>query len=77
MSLSQTCPHANPAASVLPMEACFAEVWKTSHNKLGRKRRWEPEGRPSPRQASVDDIWRFAKVCRVAMMMRPFLASIG
>jgi len=27
--------------------------------------------------ASVDDIWRFAKVCRVANVMRPYLESIG
>jgi predicted transcriptional regulator of viral defense system len=28
-------------------------------------------------RASVDDIWRFAKVCRVANVMRPYLESIG
>ena len=28
-------------------------------------------------KASVDDIWRFAKVCRVANVMRPYLESIG
>ena len=27
--------------------------------------------------ASVDDIWRYAKVCRVANVMRPYLESIG
>ena len=27
--------------------------------------------------ASVDDIWRFAKVCRVANVMRPYLEIIG
>lgn len=28
-------------------------------------------------KASVDDIWRFAKVCRVANVIRPYLESIG
>jgi len=28
-------------------------------------------------KASVDDIWRFAKICRVANVMRPYLESIG
>jgi predicted transcriptional regulator of viral defense system len=27
--------------------------------------------------ATVDDIWRFAKTCRVANVMRPYLESIG
>lgn len=27
-------------------------------------------------KASVDDIWRFAKVCRVANVMRPYLESL-
>ncbi len=29
------------------------------------------------RKASVDAIWRYAKVCRVANVMRPYLESIG
>jgi predicted transcriptional regulator of viral defense system len=28
-------------------------------------------------RASLDDIWRYAKVCRVANMMLPYLESIG
>lgn len=28
-------------------------------------------------QASVDDIWRYAKICRVANVIRPYLESIG
>lgn len=28
-------------------------------------------------KASAEDIWRFAKVCRVANVMRPYLESIG
>ncbi len=28
-------------------------------------------------KASSDDIWRFAKICRVANVMRPYLESIG
>ena len=28
-------------------------------------------------KVSIDDIWRFAKVCRVANVMRPYLESIG
>ncbi len=28
-------------------------------------------------RAPLDDIWRFAKVCRVANVMRPYLESIG
>jgi predicted transcriptional regulator of viral defense system len=31
----------------------------------------------SRNRASVDDIWRYAKVCRVANVMRPYLESIG
>lgn len=31
----------------------------------------------SSNQATVDDIWRYAKVCRVANVMRPYLESIG
>jgi predicted transcriptional regulator of viral defense system len=29
------------------------------------------------RKASVDDIWCFAKICRVANVMRPYLESVG
>jgi hypothetical protein len=29
------------------------------------------------KKASIDEIWRFAKVCRVANVMRPYLESIG
>jgi len=28
-------------------------------------------------KTSVDDIWRFAKICRVANVMRPYLESVG
>ena len=28
-------------------------------------------------KASVDDIWRFAKICRVANVMRPYLESVA
>jgi predicted transcriptional regulator of viral defense system len=28
-------------------------------------------------KASLDDIWRYAKVCRVANVMRPYLESVG
>lgn len=28
-------------------------------------------------QASSDDLWRHAKVCRVANVMRPYLESLG
>jgi predicted transcriptional regulator of viral defense system len=28
-------------------------------------------------RASADDIWRFAKICRVANVMRPYLEAIG
>lgn len=28
-------------------------------------------------RATVDDLWRFAKICRVANVMRPYLESIG
>ena len=28
-------------------------------------------------KASVDDIWRFAKICRVTNVMRPYLESVG
>jgi predicted transcriptional regulator of viral defense system len=31
----------------------------------------------SRNRASVDEIWRYAKVCRVANVMRPYLESIG
>jgi predicted transcriptional regulator of viral defense system len=31
----------------------------------------------SRNKASVDDIWRFAQVCRVANVMRPYLESLG
>ena len=31
----------------------------------------------SRNKASNDDIWRYAKVCRVANVMRPYLESIG
>jgi predicted transcriptional regulator of viral defense system len=31
----------------------------------------------SHNKASVDDIWRYAKVCRVTNVMRPYLESIG
>ena len=28
-------------------------------------------------KASVNDLWRFAKICRVANVMRPYLESVG
>ena len=28
-------------------------------------------------KASIDDIWRYAKICRVANVMRPYLESVG
>jgi len=31
----------------------------------------------SKNKASVDDIWSFAKICRVANVMRPYLESLG
>lgn len=31
----------------------------------------------SSNKASVDDIWRHAKMCRVANVMRPYLESVG
>lgn len=31
----------------------------------------------SRNKASVDDIWRFAKICRVTNVMRPYLESVG
>lgn len=31
----------------------------------------------SHNKASVDDIWRFAKICRVTNVMRPYLESVG
>ena len=30
----------------------------------------------SRNKASVDEIWRYAKVCRVANVMRPYLESV-
>ena len=29
------------------------------------------------RKATADDLWRFAKVCRVANVMRPYLESLA
>lgn len=29
------------------------------------------------RRATMDELWRYAKVCRVANVMRPYLASLG
>lgn len=31
----------------------------------------------SQKKASADDLWRFAKICRVANVMRPYLEVIG
>jgi len=31
----------------------------------------------STRKASADELWRFAKVCRVANVMRPYLEALG
>ena len=31
----------------------------------------------SRNKAASDDVWRFAKICRVANVMRPCLESIG
>ena len=28
------------------------------------------------RKASVDDLWRYAKICRVANVMRPYLEAV-
>ena len=29
------------------------------------------------RKATADDLWRFAKICRVANVMRPYLEALG
>ena len=29
------------------------------------------------RRATMDELWRYAKVCRVANVMRPYLASVS
>ena len=29
------------------------------------------------KKASVDDIWRFAKICRITSVIRPYLESVG
>jgi hypothetical protein len=29
------------------------------------------------RRCSFDDLWKFAKICRVANVMRPYLESLG
>ena len=29
------------------------------------------------RKATADELWRFAKVCRVANVMRPYLEALG
>lgn len=29
------------------------------------------------RKATADDMWRFAKICRVANVMRPYLEALG
>ncbi|MNF07222.1 hypothetical protein D3C80_2073580 [compost metagenome] len=31
----------------------------------------------SQKKASADDLWRYAKLCRVANIMRPYLEGIG
>ncbi|MCY1513306.1 hypothetical protein D9M68_477960 [compost metagenome] len=31
----------------------------------------------SQKKASADDLWRYAKLCRVANIMRPYLEVIG
>jgi len=28
-------------------------------------------------KASMEDLWHFAKICRVANVMRPYLESVG
>ena len=30
----------------------------------------------SQRKASADDLWHFAKICRIANVMRPYLEAI-
>jgi hypothetical protein len=29
------------------------------------------------RKCKIDDLWKYAKICRVANVMRPYLESIG
>jgi hypothetical protein len=29
------------------------------------------------RKATADELWRFAKICRVANVMRPYLEALG
>ena len=31
----------------------------------------------STRKATADELWQFAKVCRVANVMRPYLEALG
>lgn len=64
---------------------CTTSVAKTvaddcfkHHNKIGPDvaREALKDARASSK-ASVDEIWRFAKICRVANVMRPYLESIA
>jgi hypothetical protein len=31
----------------------------------------------SRNKVSADDLWRYAKICRVANVMRPYLEAVG
>jgi predicted transcriptional regulator of viral defense system len=47
-------------------------------NKIGLDVALEALGEArSENKASADDIWRYAKLCRVANVMRPYLEAIG
>jgi hypothetical protein len=32
---------------------------------------------PHPRRASLDELWRYAAVCRVTNVMRPYLEALS
>ncbi|MBQ0920569.1 type IV toxin-antitoxin system AbiEi family antitoxin domain-containing protein [Hydrogenophaga aromaticivorans] len=62
---------------VYGMAKTVADCFK-HRNKIGLDVALEAlKGVRSRNKASVDEIWRYAKVCRVANVMRPYLESIG
>ena len=61
---------------VYSVEKTVADCFK-HRNKIGLDVALEAlKGARSQKKASADDLWRYAKVCRVANVMRPYLEAV-
>ena len=78
-SSSAQCPAVNWATAlrVYGVAKTVADCFK-HRNKIGLAIAIEAlKVALAQRKATADELWRFAKICRVAIVMRPYLEALG